>query len=56
MLDELIPTCDKCGKVMPILEDMSNDNWTGYAMVCPCGGRGEFKEIAAEVDMTDSTK
>ena len=37
------PTCNKCGKVALIDEEMSNENWTVYKEkeLCKCGR--EFK-------------
>ena len=33
--------CNKCGKEMPIDIEKSNENWTVYKQICPCGGKAE---------------
>lgn len=37
------PTCDRCGKVAPIDEKMSTENWTVYRVDKPCKCGGKFK-------------
>lgn len=40
MLD-FTPVCNKCGKLAPIDEERSSDNWVVYRTKepCECGGR-----------------
>jgi hypothetical protein len=37
------PTCSKCGKLAPINEQMSNENWIVYDVKKPCSCGGVFK-------------
>lgn len=37
------PTCNRCGKVAPIDETMSNENWTVYRVKDPCECGGKFE-------------
>lgn len=38
---DMTPICEKCGKIAPIDNEMSTDNWTVYKVkdLCICGGR-----------------
>ena len=38
---DMTPVCERCGKVAPVDEKLSNPNWTGYRTKepCECGGK-----------------
>ena len=42
-MPDMTPICDKCGKVAPIDEEMSTEQWTVYRLKEPCECGGEFK-------------
>lgn len=37
--------CRDCGKLMPVDEEKSNENWTVYETHCTCGGEPDIKRM-----------